>query len=246
MNYNKKVTTWNHKQEIQLYRNPIEISNSNKTTEPKSRTKYENMDSTHKKLSDTRRTSYYKKKIQYLIDLALHNHLDTFVTLTFKDDITDYSKAQKEWDLFLKRLKYKYKNIRYIAVHELQKRGVYHFHFVCDLNYIPNEILEKIWGNGFTYIRKIKITDNFGCAYLFKYILKDILKDTEKGKRSKARPVYCSRNLEKPHIEKKYSTHPIEDDIFDNMECVIEDGHYDVKNWCGVKINEVDYIKIKK
>lgn len=271
MIYNQKVVSWKHKQEMYKYKHPIitsdnttkstDISNTNKSDSgyndinsdiiKKSRTNYEHMTAIQKEESDRRRISYYHKKIYYLTNLAIHNDLYLFGTLTFAEPINDYCTAKKKWDLFLKRLKYHTNNLKYIAVHELQKKrgDIFHFHFLCNLEYIPHNDLEKIWNNGYVYIKEIKKIEkgNFRqIEYVFKYVVKDILEDAKKGKRNKARPIYCSRNLEKPKIEKSYSTHPIEDDIFDNMECIISDGHYDVKNWCGIKINEVDYLKIKK
>lgn len=267
MEYNQKVVLWKHEQELYKYKHSIITSDNtanyndtgnasngndictdtNIIATQKSRTAYEDMTKSQKEDSDKRRISYYHKMIHYLINLAIHNDLYLFVTLTFAKPITDYCTAKKEWDLFLKRLKYRTDNLKYIAVHELQKKrgDVFHFHFLCNLEYIPHEDLEKIWNNGYVYIEKIS-KDNFRqIEYTFKYVVKDILEDTQKGKRNKARPIYRSRNLKKPQIEKSYSTRSIEEDIFDNMEYVITDGHYDIKNWRGTKINEVDYIKIK-
>ena len=45
--------------------------------------------------SDRRRMRYYKNKVQYLTDIAIHNNLGMFVTLTFKDEVVDYEDAKQ-------------------------------------------------------------------------------------------------------------------------------------------------------
>ncbi|GAA0801546.1 hypothetical protein GCM10008910_31360 [Faecalicatena orotica] len=255
MEYNKKITEWKHKKEIQLYENPIEygIPPYSKTSSSKKinvRTTYDKMDLRDKISSDKRRKNYYTRKIYYLADLAIHNDLNTFITLTFSDPVTDYSAAQHEWDLFLKRVKYKVgKNFKYIAVHELQKKrgNVYHFHFLCNLGYFPVKELERLWGKGFVYIEHIKQKEKLKqIMYSFKYITKDILNEHENGKRNTARKIYCSRNLDKPTIKKRFTTETPEDIIFENMEQIIDTGFYDMKSYQGMKINSVDFIKIRK
>ena len=82
--------------------------------------------------------------------------------------------------------------------------------------------------------------------YSFKYITKDILDESRKGIRNTERKIYCSRNLVRPTVEKELSGDIAEDIIFANMEYVIDSGSYDMRNYFGEKINEVDYIKIRK
>lgn len=264
MEYNKKVTYWKHKQEIQLYGSSIEygrtIEDAPEQKEvfsemhvKKVRTNYDNMDLKDKITSDKRRKTYYEKRIHYLADMAIHNELNTFITLTFADAITDYKAAQHEWDLFLKRLKYKTDfDFKYITVHELQKRRgrVFHFHFLCNLGYFPFKDLEKIWGKGFVYIEQINGDNQSNrikqIMYSFKYITKDILNEGQRRIRNTERKIYCSRNMDKPTIKKELSGETAEDIIFENMEYVLDSGSYDMKNYRGEKINEVDYIKIGK
>lgn len=255
MQYNQKKTYWSHKEEIQLYRVPIDterysVPSQNRSSKP--RTKYENMDLRDQIASDKRRKSYYERRCHYLTDLAIHNNLFTFITLTFKNSITDYKEAQHEWDLFLKRLKYELKKtVKYIACHELQKkRGeVYHFHVLTDIGYINIKELEKIWGKGFVFIRQIDTFHKSSIKqiiYLFKYISKDILDEEKAGKRNSARKIYCSRNLKKPTIKKELSNGSYEDIVFANMENVIETGSYEMHNYKNQKINDVDYIIINR
>lgn len=258
MRYNKKVVEWKHKQDIKLYKWEIgsdvvedetleQISRSSK-----SRTSYNDMTAKAKEISNRRRKSYYKNRIFFLADLAIHNELNTFITLTFKEPIMDYLEARHEWDLFIKRLKYRVgKDLKYIAVHELQKKrgGVYHFHVLTNLGFFPHNELEKIWGKGFVYIESLNRdlnTDKIRqIMYSFKYICKEVI-DENTGERNTARKIYTSRNLVKPIVRKEYSTENMEDIIFKNMEHVISTNTYEIRDSHNRKLNEVDCIKIAK
>lgn len=255
MQYNKKRTYWTHKEEIQLYKVPIDTDRCSlgaKKQLSKTRTKYENMSLRDQIASDKRRKSYYEKRCRYLTDLAIHNRLYTFITLTFKEPITDYRQAQHEWDLFLKRLKYHLKKpIKYLACHELQrKRGrVFHYHALTDIGYIDVKELEKIWGQGFVFIRQIDSLRESSIKqiiYLFKYISKDIMDEEKTGKRNSVRKIYCSRNMKKPTIKKELSTESFEEIVFANMEHIIETGSYEMRNHQNLKINDVDFVKISR
>ncbi len=253
MQYNEKRTYWTHKEEVQLYRIPIDTdlySLAAKKRLSKTRTKYEDMDLRDQIASDKRRKSYYEKRCHYLTDLAIHNRLYTFITLTFKKSVTDYKKAQHAWDLFLKRLKYHLKKpIKYLVCHELQRKrgGVFHYHALTDIGYIDIKELEKIWGQGFVFIRQIDAFQESSIKqiiYLFKYISKDIMVEEKTGKRNSARKIYCSRNMKKPITRKELSAETYEDIVFANMENILETGSYEMRNHKNVKINDVDYIKI--
>lgn len=260
--YNRKDTVWKHRQEVQLYDSPIRKKMTNNTSPEervkKPRNSYENMDLRERELSDVRREKYYKRRGQYLTDLAIHNELTLFVTLTFKEPVTSYDVAQHEWDLFLKRLKYRWgKDVKYICVHEIQKKrkaktgdGVFHFHFLCDLGFVDQKELEALWGNGFVYVRRIDTSDHENqvrqISYLFKYLVKDIAEEHDTSLRKKARKVYSSRNLKRPVITKELTTEAVEDVVFDHMEDVISTGEYFMRNSRNQVINRVDVVKIRR
>lgn len=118
-----------------------------------------------------------------------------FLTLTFKDNITDLDYANKEFKKFIMRLNYNFKiKLKYSCVVEFQKRGAIHYH--CILYNLNGKIdlnkLSDIWGNGFIKLNKIKGVDNVG-AYVCKYMTKT------DDKRLEGRKMYFnSRNLNKP------------------------------------------------
>lgn len=116
-----------------------------------------------------------------------------FVTLTFAQNLQDIKIANRHFNKFIMRLKYQYPVLKYISIIEFQKRGAVHYHFLCNLPYIENSKLSKIWDNGFVKINKIQDVTNIG-AYVCKYLRKDM--NNEKMFRKKK--YFFSKNLEQP------------------------------------------------
>jgi len=112
--------------------------------------------------------------------------------LTFAENITDLTKGNKIFNQFIKRLTYKYPNLKYVAVIEFQKRGAIHYHLLCNLPYVDNKEIKKIWRQGFIRINKIDNVDNVG-AYMSKYLGKEI--DERMFRRKK---FFRSQNLTQP------------------------------------------------
>lgn len=138
-----------------------------------------------------------KIDLRRLINANRHT-LNKFITLTFAKNETDLNYCNYEFNKFIKRLKY-YINkkgvnqFQYIVVVEFQERGAVHYHLLCNLCYIQNNILREIWGNGFVKINRIDRVDNLG-AYVTKYMQKDL-----SDKRLLSRKCYfTSKNLVKP------------------------------------------------
>lgn len=98
-----------------------------------------------------------------------------FVTLTFKENITDIKQANYEFKKFMQRFNFFYrKKVKYITVIEFQERGAIHYHalffnipFIKDLHLK----IEKIWGLGYTAIKPLTDINNVS-AYVSKYIRK--------------------------------------------------------------------------
>lgn len=130
--------------------------------------------------------------------LALMN-FDTskakFLTFTFRDNVTDLTEANKEWHRFIKRLRRRYGDFKYLNVIEFQKRGAVHYHMLSDLPYVPQKELLRLWGNGWVYINKIAHVDNIG-AYLIKYMTKDTYDERFCGRKAYT----CSQGLDRPIV----------------------------------------------
>lgn len=118
------------------------------------------------------------KRLRYLINnnfVGQANELH--MTLTYKANMTDTKQLYMDFNKFMKRLKYKYKNdssIDYLTVVEPQGRGAWHCHVLIRFNdldkvYIKNSELGQLWGLGFVTIKSLKDVDNIG-AYLSAYL----------------------------------------------------------------------------
>lgn len=148
--------------------------------------------------------------------LALMNfsEKDTFMTLTFADNIQDVTYADNEFKKFMKRFNYKYdRQSRFLAVREFQKRGAIHYHLLIDWKYpetlekeslraLERELGANTWRHGFVNIKPLKgqkkgdkPVDNVG-AYLIKYMTKDLYE----RKLSHNKLYLCSRNLGRPAV----------------------------------------------
>lgn len=118
-----------------------------------------------------------------------------FLTLTFRDNVTNLDYGNNEFKKFIKRLNYHFKiKLKYSCVIEFQKRGAIHYHVVLyNLNgKVDLMKLSDIWGHGFIKLNKIDNVDNVG-AYICKYMTKT------DDKRLEGRKMYFnSRNLIKP------------------------------------------------
>ena len=142
---------------------------------------FEELSSIEKSESMQRRKAYYQDKrfeIKRIIDCN-YDDKSTFLTLTFKENLQDIETANREFTLFIKRLKRYLKNqqLKYIATWELQQRGAIHYHLVLfSVPYIKNDKLSEIWGNGFIKINKIKETvkNEAVGVYITKYFVKDL------------------------------------------------------------------------
>ena len=140
-----------------------------------------------------------------IINYALANfkYTDKFVTLTFRDHVTNIKVANKEFKKFIQRLRsYVNKDFRYIAVIEFTKIGRIHYHLMMDIEYIKKSELIRVWKCGdIVKINRMDKqnngsgVDNVG-AYLVKYMNKDV-----KDKRLVGNKAYLiSRNIKKPEV----------------------------------------------
>lgn len=97
------------------------------------------------------------------------------VTLTFSPscnfDITDLSKCNKKFNLFVHRIRAKYKKFMFIKVAEFTKKGVVHFHMVCNVAFIPSKVLASYWTYGFISVSKCDVSIS---GYMFKYLVKSV------------------------------------------------------------------------
>lgn len=119
------------------------------------------------------------RKLRDLINANLENPENAlWVTLTYRENMTDPVRLYEDYRRFWQRLKY-YLNKRgcpsanYIIAIEPQGRGAYHAHalilFPTKAPFIPNFAMARIWGHGFTSTRSLKGVGNPG-LYLSAYL----------------------------------------------------------------------------
>jgi len=122
-----------------------------------------------------------RNEVRRLINANVYRYIDemcniiapVFLTLTFAENITSITLANKEFRKFIKRLGYyvarDQSHLKYVAVPEFQKRGAVHYHLVMfNLPFIKTKVIADIWNHGFIKINTINNVSNIG-AYVSKY-----------------------------------------------------------------------------
>lgn len=126
------------------------------------------------------------------------------LTLTYKDNVKDYTKAYKDFYNFVKMIKYKFNiDLKYLRVIELQQRGSIHFHVVIfnsEFVNIPYIEIYGTWRFGAVHIRKIDVFDDATADRVGNYIGKYLSKSKDIALNKK---IYTtSRNIKKPVKER--------------------------------------------
>lgn len=120
------------------------------------------------------------KKLRYLINnnfVGADNEL--FICPSYRGELQtrDHIKVGQDYDKFLKRLRYEYKDIsciEAIKVLEPHASGNWHMHVLLKFPdvkkiFIPFADLNRIWGHGSVTVRALKDVDNVG-AYVSAYL----------------------------------------------------------------------------
>ena len=132
-----------------------------------------------------------------------------WLTLTYAENMTDNKRLYEDFKNFVKRFNYWCKQNaidkpEYIAVAEPKGRGAWHMHVVQiypkKAPYIANnEVLEPLWGHGFTSIKAVHGCDNIG-AYFSAYLADMPLEDFQKAEIKGSYPI---KYVEMGDAEKK-------------------------------------------
>ncbi len=140
----------------------------------------------------------------------------TFITLTFKENITDIKQANKLFSNFVRQIKKVKNDFCYICVPEFQKRGAVHYHLLTNINYNDDKIIsqteKRIWDRNakkYNNFRTISYGFNYGftnvqnldkISNVVGYISKYMTKDIDNRLFGHRRYLY-SQNLDKPITE---------------------------------------------
>ena len=107
------------------------------------------------------------KKLNLLIEAnfsGVPNEL--FITLTYREEMKETAKLYKDFDKYMKRVKYKYGKVEYINVAEPQGNESWHCHVLMKFSdyesiFIDNDTMADIWGHGYTQTKGLDTTDGF-------------------------------------------------------------------------------------
>ena len=117
---------------------------------------------------NVKRTIYRAKSNVRRLVMAMGGK--AMLTLTYRENQTDYNLAKKHFSSFVARCRRKYGKFPYVAVPETQKRGAWHGHAVLDSYYPANEI-RTLWGHGNIDLQKIHDRKR-AARYITKYLAK--------------------------------------------------------------------------
>lgn len=161
------------------------------------------MDLENKYIEDS--LSRTRKTIRRTINsnIGKWNEKEKFLTLTFREHLTDQNETNKLFTQFVNKLSYSiFKTrsaLKYLCVVERTEMGRIHYHVLFfNLPYKPVEEIAEIWGHGFVKINAIDDVDNLG-VYVCKYMSKTAVENSEKSAKEKDKKMYfVSRGLHKP------------------------------------------------
>lgn len=110
------------------------------------------------------------------------------------------SYCNKLFKQFVQRMTYRYPLFRYVGVMAKQDSGKWHYHLVCNLNYIPFDELRAIWRNGAVYFRSFKLTGINGLWKAVRYLQKNMIRAELEGEKG----YLCSKGLNRNIIYRSW------------------------------------------
>ena len=116
------------------------------------------------------------KKLRVLIKNNFVELESFLVTLTYKDEMFEFSKAVQDYTEFYKKLKkhYNYYRFEYLRIIEPTAKGEWHIHVLfklaekVDKFYISQEKIQSIWGHGSVKVRQVynvEGVEKYFCTY---------------------------------------------------------------------------------
>ncbi len=189
-----------------------------------------------------------------------------WVTLTYKENMTDTKRLYKDFKNFNYRFKKYLKDnnyplYEYITTAEPQRRGAWHLHIIFIFSkriaYIEKQKLEELWGHGFVSINTLKNVDNVGVyltAYLSNLDVSDMVDESSnnkaiiKGARLKMYPtgfrIYrCSKGIKRP-VRYKTTEEEIQNKLKNDV--LTFEKTIQIKNEYGAIINRINYRNYNK
>lgn len=195
---NKKIIKRNDKEDLNLTK--LKVNDILNSLDNSKETKQE---SELKPVIEERNIIRSKLECQRLAKANIKSW-ETFITLTFSENITSVEAANKRFRYFIDKVRRVKKDLKYLCITEFQKRGAIHYHLLTNISIDDSKLIYsqednpkfkhiKYWNDGFTSIEVIKGDPKKIVGYISKYMTKDI----DNRLFSYRRYVY-SQNLKKP------------------------------------------------
>lgn len=145
-----------------------------------------NKDTKLKEVSEIEERNIIRSKLECQ-RIAKSNMQDweTFITLTFEENIIDIENANKRFRYFIDKIRRIKKDFKYLCIPEFQKRGAVHYHLLSNIKYDDVALMYtqedntkykhiKYWNDGFTSVEPLKGDAKKVVGYISKYMTKDI------------------------------------------------------------------------
>lgn len=143
-----------------------------------------------------------------------------WVTLTYSKNINAHNSddtkiVYRDFKIMMQRLRKEIGPLEYVAILEPQASGRWHMHVLLKTKdgstlYIPNHRMQKIWGRGFTKVKRLSNKDNIA-SYVMAYVSNLRISDGTMKKNVKGARLYlypknvriyrCSRGIQKPIVK---------------------------------------------
>jgi hypothetical protein len=163
--------------------------------------------STNRIYNEDRAARRAKSRLRQLILSANLTHL---LTLTYRENVTDFDRAAADFNRFIRKMKVQLPIWLYVAVAEQQERGAWHWHLAVRGRQ-DVELIRKLWrevvGEGNIDVSAPKGTRKDQRLYLVQYLGKYLVKSFTTGQRKlNAHRFRASRQIKV--VEFKFSVVP--------------------------------------
>ena len=178
-----------------------------------------------------------------------------WVTLTYRQEentpMTDTKRLMVDYEKFWKRFCYWCKQNghskpEYISVIEPQGSGAWHVHafFIWNQHapFIPNnEVMEKLWGHGFTVTKQPQDCDNVG-AYFSAYLGDMPLDEVQKMSNDKQSQALTGSHIEEKQFTDESETIKTKKFVKGGRLCLYPPGMNIVRSSRGIRQPEIQYM----
>jgi hypothetical protein len=155
--------------------------------------------STARDKNEDRAARRAKSRLRQLVLSANLNHL---LTLTYRENVTDFNQASDDLNRFVRKMKFNLPEWLYVAVAEQQERGAWHWHLAVRGRQNV-ELIRTVWreivGEGNIDVSAPKGTRKDQRLYLVQYLGKYLVKAFATGDRKLNKHRFrSSRNIQVP------------------------------------------------